>query len=66
MIMCKAEVTGSFTPTVAKQIQSVEPVGVSSQNTASEPFRSNLNCYSESSQVMNNKHSITSRDDANM
>lgn len=26
-MMCKAEVTGSLVPVVAKQIQSVEPVG---------------------------------------
>ena len=37
MIMCKAEVTGSFTPTVAKQTQSVEPVG-STKYSIQEPL----------------------------
>lgn len=32
--MCKAEVTGSLVPTVAKQIQSVDPVGLRKQRYA--------------------------------
>lgn len=34
--MCKAEVTGSFRPTVAKQTQSVEPIGKKGENVIDE------------------------------
>lgn len=33
-MMCNADVTASLVPTVAKQIQSVEPVGLETQSKA--------------------------------
>lgn len=39
MIMCKADVTGSFVPTVAKQMQSVDPAGEKNPEHGSDIYK---------------------------